>query len=300
MDLNHIAVFVAVAEQESFTGAATTLGLPKSSVSRTVSKLEEELGVRLLERTTRKLSLTDAGARYYARSRLALSDLGDATAEVGDLGTEPRGIVRLTAPNDVGVLALSDLLSDFAKLYPHIHVELTLTSRIVDLVGEGIDLAIRGGTLPDSTLVARKLFDSELALYAAPEYLDRRGTPANLLTLARHDCVLFRAKNARTTWHLTGPAGVESVEVTGRVSADDLLYVQRAVESGTGIGLVPIHLASKCPSSASLVRLLPEYSVPGPGAYLVAPSGRYQPARVLLLRDFLVERLVGRCVPPRH
>lgn len=300
MDLNHIAVFVAVAEQESFTGAAATLGLPKSSVSRTITKLEEELGVRLLERTTRKLSLTDAGARYYARSRLALSDLGDATAEVGDLGTEPRGIVRLTAPNDVGVLALSDLLAEFTRLYPNIHVELTLTSRVVDLVGEGIDLAIRGGTLPDSTLIARKLFDSELALYAASGYLERRGTPENLLALARHDCVLFRAKNARITWHLTGPLGVESVEVSGRVGADDLLFVQRAVESGIGIGLVPIALAQKCPSSRSLVRVLPEYSVPGPAAYVVAPPGRYQPARVTLLRDFLVERLADRCTNPKH
>lgn len=300
MDLNHIAVFVAVAEQESFTGAAATLGLPKSSVSRTITKLEEELGVRLLERTTRKLSLTDAGARYYARSRLALSDLGDATAEVGDLGTEPRGIVRLTAPNDVGVLALSDLLAEFARLYPLIHVELTLTSRVVDLVGEGIDLAIRGGTLPDSTLIARKLFDSELALYGAPGYLERRGSPENLLALARHDCVLFRAKNARITWHLTGPGGVESVEVSGRVGADDLLFVQCAVESGLGIGLVPIALAQKCPSSRSLVRVLSEYSVPGPAAYIVAPPGRYQPARVTLLRDFLVERLIDRCPRPKH
>lgn len=300
MDLNHIAVFVAVAEQESFTGAAATLGLPKSSVSRTVTKLEEELGVRLIERTTRKLSLTEAGARYYARSRLALSDLGDATAEVGDLGTEPRGVVRLTAPYDLGALVLSDLLAEFARLYPHIHVELMLTSRVVDLVGEGIDLAIRGGTLPDSSLIARKLFDAELALYASPEYLARRGTPENLLALARHDCVLFRAKNARATWRLTGPNGPEAVEVTGRIGADDLLFVQRAVESGIGIGLVSIAFAGTCPSSSGLVRVLPKYSLPGPAAYVVAPSGRYQPARVTLLRDFLVERLVGRCPSQIH
>jgi len=192
MDLNHVAVFARVVELESFTAAAKQLGLPKSSVSRTVTRLEDELGVRLLQRTTRTLHLTEVGRAYYERARGALSALDEAASAATNSSAEPRGTVRMTAPPDMGIMNLVDIVARFARKYPLVHIDISLSSRFVDLVAEGFDLALRAGKMADSSLVARKIGSDALGIYASANYLRRRGRPKTLADLADHDCVFPR------------------------------------------------------------------------------------------------------------
>jgi DNA-binding transcriptional LysR family regulator len=294
MDLNHVAVFARVVEQESFTAAAKQLGLPKSSVSRTVTRLEDELGVRLLQRTTRKLHLTEAGAAYYERARAALAALSEAASAATNLGAEPRGIVRMSAPSDMGSLHFGELVARFVRRYPLVHVEISFTSRYVDLVAEGFDLALRAGKLADSSLVARKIGSDSLGLFASPGYLRRRGRPKTLADLANHDCILFHAKHGKSEWQLTGPRGVERVTVRGPVNADEMGFVQQAVAAGVGIALLPtigVRLVASRGLMPMPVHLLPEYSIGGSGLHVVSPSTRLPSASVSAFRDFLVTEL---------
>jgi DNA-binding transcriptional LysR family regulator len=299
MDLNLVTAFVRVVEQQSFTSAAKALGLPKSSVSRRVTELEEELGVQLLHRTTRKLALTEAGRSYFEQAERALTELQAAAESATGMDTEARGIVRVTAPVDIGVMGLADVVTEFVREYPDIHVDLSLSSKVVDLVEEGFDIGIRAGKSHDSSLVARRLGDSGLGLYASPEYLKTRGRPQTLADLAEHDCVLFRGKHGKALWRLDGPNGeVSSIEVRGRVNVDDMLFVRQAVGVGLGIGLLPAIVIATCKRVGALdpvERILPEFSMGGAEVAVVTPSGPKRPRRVTLLRDFLVTRLTPRC-----
>lgn len=293
IDLNRIATFVRVVEAGSFTGAAARLGVPKSSVSRGVAHLEEELGARLLQRTTRKLMLTDAGRAYYERARAHLVALEDATNEVADMGREPRGTVRLTAPVDLGTAILAGIVTRFVRKHPKIRVELSLTGRRVDLVAEGFDIAVRAGTLEDSTLIVRRIALSSLALYATPAYLKKHGTPRTVAELAAHDMVVFRLGTPGTL-RFVGPDGPEEVMVRGPIEADDLGFVHAAVVEGAGIGLLPTFLcATDCHSEKArrTVRVLPHHTVPAAPINVVVPSTRQEPARVSLFREFLVAEL---------
>jgi DNA-binding transcriptional LysR family regulator len=292
--LNHVAVFVRVVETGSFTAAARALGLPKSSVSRSVSRLELELGVRLLQRTTRSVHLTDAGHAYYDKVSRALSEMQEAQTAVSDMQATPQGVVRVTAAVDIGSSVLAGLVASFLRKHPDIHVEMVLTGRFVNLVEEGVDLAVRAGKLDDSSLVARKVGTVEARLLVAPGYLKRKGTPKTVADLARHDCVLFRARRGQLSWELTGPKGVEKVDVTGKVSADDFAFVRQMMLAGSGIGLVPWTTCAQDTERGRLVRLLPEYAAPGGALHVVYPSARYVPQRVALLRDFLVQGLLER------
>jgi DNA-binding transcriptional LysR family regulator len=273
MDLNRISVFVKVVEARSFTAAAKALGLPKSSVSRSVSQLEDALGVRLLQRTTRTLHLTDAGQAYYETVARALVGIEEANAAAADLDKTPRGTIRMTAPVDVGTA----------------------------LLAEGFDLALRAGRLGDSSLVARRVGPSELALYASEPYLARRGAPKRVADLASHDCVVFRPTGERTRWVLNGPTGPEAVEVTGPVAADDFAFIVRAVEGGAGIGLLPSFLSAQCERGvvrSKLRRILPEHAVRGSYMHIVHPGSRYMPQRVALFRDFLCAELAKTPLNP--
>jgi DNA-binding transcriptional LysR family regulator len=294
MNLNHVSVFARVVELESFTAAAKQLGLPKSSVSRTVSALEAELGVRLLQRTTRKLHLTEAGQAYYERTRLALSSLEEAAQAASNLSAEPRGTVRIATPSDNGILSLADIVMRFTRQYPLVHIEIAMSPRRVDLVAEGFDLALRAGKLEDSTLVARKIGADSLGIYASPGYLRQRGKPKVLADLAQHDCVLFRGSHGKAEWRLNGPHGEESVTVRGRVNVDEMSFVQTALAAGLGIALMPsvgVRLMAKRGLLPNPVHLLPEYSLAGGDLSVVSPSARFQTAAVVAFRDFLVAEL---------
>jgi DNA-binding transcriptional LysR family regulator len=299
MDLNLITAFVRVVEGQSFTEAGKALGLPKSSVSRRVSELEKELGVRLLHRTTRKLTLTEAGRTYFEQAERALLGLDAAAEAAAGLDREPRGTVRLTVPMEIGMMSMSDLLADFARRYPDIHVELSLDSRPVNLAEEGFDIGVRTGRSLDPSVVVRRLGNIDIGLFASTEYVARRSAPQLLEQLAAHDCVLFRAQQQKTSWRLEGPDGAVSVvEVHGRISTDETLFVWQAVQSGLGIGLLPLHAVSSCTAGgkiAPLVRVLPDYAVRGDELQVVVPSGTKRPHRVTLLRDYMIESLAARC-----
>jgi DNA-binding transcriptional LysR family regulator len=285
-----VAAFVRVVEAESFTAAAQLLGLPKSSVSRSVARLEEDLGVRLLQRTTRRLHLTDAGSAFYQKARGALSALEEAALTAADLGHEPRGTVRLTAPVDLGQF-LAEPLTRFCREHPQIQVDLVLTARIVDMIREGFDLALRASRLKDSSLIARKVGSFADGLYAAPAYLKRQGTPTTLAELAGHECILFRARAGRSTWTLRGPKGEEHVDVAGSINVDDMSFIVHAAEAGAGIAYLPHVLAARSVAAKRLVRILQEHCRIHADLSLVLPTGRHVPTRVALLRDFLLEAL---------
>jgi DNA-binding transcriptional LysR family regulator len=293
-DLNLVSTFTRVAELGSFTAAGEALGMPKSSVSRAVSRLEDALGVRLLQRTTRKLTLTQAGERYLAEVRGPMARVAEASDDVAEMGREPRGLVRVSVPPPVGDRDLPGLFAEFLRAYPKIRIELVVANRRVNLIEEGIDLAVRAGTLDDSTLVARKVGVSELGMYAAPSYLERRGRPRNLAAVALHDCILHKTAVGLYPWRLTGPRGVERVEVTGPVVADDLDTVRLLTMAGVGIALMPDVAVRAEVESGALVRVLPSYALRGAPLHLVSAPLRHVPARVALLRDFLLREIPRR------
>jgi DNA-binding transcriptional LysR family regulator len=310
MDLNLVATFVKVAEASGFTAAARALGLPTSSVSRKVSTLEATLKVRLIQRSTRKLILTEAGRAYFERARASLAGLADATSAVADMSRDVAGPIRLTAaPDSSGILA--GFLAEFLARYPKVRLEVLLTPRRVDLVAEGVDLALRAGRrLDDSSLVVRRIGPADLGLYAAPAYLRRAGTPRTLAELSRHRFVLFGPPDTRRTLKLVGPRGEETVEIDGPITVDELSFGTDVAAAGVGIGLAAAIFAEGPPARARggkrppLVRVLPEYRFAGSELNLVSPPTAYEPTRVSLLRDFLAQRygdLFRRCqaVPAR-
>jgi len=290
IDLNDVAAFVQVVTAASFTQAARQLGLPKSAVSRRVARLEDALGARLLQRTTRRLHLTDAGTHYYREATEALAALDDAKEAVGELQAEPRGTVRITAPGDFHD-HLEEPLSEFAERYPKVYVEVVLTGRRVDLVGEGFDLALRAGHLLDSSLRVRRLGTTPLVTMAAPAYLERHGTPQRPEELANHTCVLFRSENGQSRWQLSGPDGERAVTVRGPVGSDDFALIRDLAKRGVGIALVPLHSCLADITANELERVLPAWSGPAGALFLVYPPSPQVPQRVVLLREHLYERL---------
>jgi DNA-binding transcriptional LysR family regulator len=285
VDLHRVAIFVKVVEEGGFTAAAKVLGLPKSSVSRAVSLLEEELGARLLRRTTRSVAPTEAGAAFYERAARGLAEIDEAREAVVDLEAEIRGPVRITTSVDAGVM-LSPMIASFIELHPAVQVEVVLTGRVVDLIEEGFDLALRLGPLRDERLVAKRLPAITAAVYGSPAYLERHGTPTRVKELEAHRCVLFRTRG-RATWTLVGPDGEETAEVGGAVSVDDFAFAVQMVAAGAGLGLLPTFVAERAP----VERVLPEHSTPGAPMHLVHAAGRYLPRRVVALRDHLLAAL---------
>jgi DNA-binding transcriptional LysR family regulator len=291
IDLNRVAVFVRVAEAGSFTAAARALRLPTSSVSRAVANLEDELGARLLTRSTRKVSLTESGAHFFQRMQAVLAEAEEASEAAAGAGRDPRGVVRLTAPVDLGLQVLPPLLATLIARHPGLELELVLTSRHVDLIDEGIDLALRGGRLEESSLVARKIGPSSLGVFASPGYLARHAPPRTVADLARHACLRYGGRGGARPWRLTGPRGDEAVTVTGPIVCDDMLFLREMALAGAGLALLPVENVAVDVKAKRLVRVLPKYSLGGAGLYLLWPSRRLVPARVAAVRDFLIEEL---------
>jgi DNA-binding transcriptional LysR family regulator len=285
VDLHDVSAFLAVVESESFTKAAARLGIAKSAVSRRVQSLEDALGVRLLHRTTRRLQPTEAGRAYAAKAARALESISEANETARDMGDAPRGVVRFTAPVDLCEAMLPATLVRFAEQYPQIRVDVLATARYVDLVAEGVDLALRFGALADSSLVARKLPAGRSVLLASKRYLSQRGTPKRLSDLADHDFVLFRAPSGTMRIELEGPNGREAVEVHGRLGGDDLSFVRRAAVEGAGIAYMPTFLVFDALVRGELVLVLPKYASKSAVGHLVFPSARFLPKRVQLLAD---------------
>ena len=289
MDLNRVALFVRVVEAGGFTAAAAALSLPKSSVSRSVALLERELNVRLLQRTTRQISLTHQGRVFFEAVRPAVTALEEADALARESETALRGVVRVSIPPDHGPIAAA--LTAFIREHPGIRIEAAVASRYVDLVAEGFDLAVRAGKLSDSSLVARKVCITELCVVGAPAYLRRRGRPRAIGALPDHDWVLYRTRPSHEALTLTGPGGTRKVAVTAALVADDIFFCRAAVEAGAGLALLPLLSAATALESGALEVVLPEWRAVGAPLWVVVPSARFLPARVSLLRDFLIAQL---------
>jgi DNA-binding transcriptional LysR family regulator len=270
----------------SFTAAAKEAGLPKSSLSRTLTNLEAELGVRLLHRTTRKLALTEIGQAYFESVRPAFEIVEDATFRALEHDTNPHGLVRIAAPADFRGLARE--LTRFMRTHPGIQIDARLGARYVDLVAEGVDLAVRIGRLEDSSLTARKLGDVEVGLMASPSYLRRHGRPRTIEDLADHHWILFRPRASRTAVSLTGPDGERTIDVTASLIADDMRFCHDACEAGAGIARLPLT------GDDRLERVLPRWSAGLTQAWILTPASKLLPRRVSLLRDHLVANL------PKH
>jgi DNA-binding transcriptional LysR family regulator len=293
MDLNRARTFVRVVESGGFTRAAEQLRLPPSSISRSVARLEAELGVTLLERTTRKIALTDAGRAYFDRARDALAGLEEANALALDAAREVHGPIRVAVPLDFAA-TLGGAIAPFAAQYPRVRIELVFTAGGAGLVGDVVDLAVVLGRLPDSSLVARRLGTAAHQLFAAPAYLAARGRPRSLAELARHDGVLMRASGGEGRWELVGPRGPEQVDITGRLVGDHSQIVVDATIAGLGIALLPTFVGDARVADGTLERVLPRYSAERP-LHLVTHASRHLPRRVALFRDFLGTSLAGGC-----
>jgi DNA-binding transcriptional LysR family regulator len=289
MDLNDIVVFTKVVETKSFTGAAEQLGLPKSTVSRKLAQLEERLGVRLVQRTTRKLALTDIGEAYYARCARIVADVNAAEQLVTDMQATPRGRVRITAPIDLATKYLGTMISEFTAIHGDVFVELEATDRVVDLIEEGFDVGIRFGQLPESTLIARKLCSIGAMLVASPAYLAKRGTPTNIEQLDEHDRVLFTPVPRVQSWTLVDGDEHPAYEFgrPARFASNNVGAVYSAVVAGGGISVLSDFQVACDIHSGRLVHILPEWKGRTFDVHAVYPARQNLPPRLSLLLEFL-------------
>jgi DNA-binding transcriptional LysR family regulator len=295
MDLNRLDVFEAVARTRSFSGGARELGIPKSSASRGIARLEADLGVQLLLRTTRQVSLTAAGTALYDRVAPLLGSVKAALGELPEREEEPAGELRVTAPVDLGVLFLAEVVTRYTTRYPAVSVELHLTNRVVDLVRERFDVALRvAPRLRDSTLVVRKAAPIVLQLFASPLYLAHRGAPRSEEDLAEHDWVTFRTGPQRL--RAGAPEEVLGVAPRSRIVCDDLLFVRDAVRAGAGVALLPTFVAEPEVISGRLVRILPRFERITGHLHIVAPAMKHVPRKVLAFRELVLELLRARGV----
>jgi LysR family transcriptional regulator AphB len=219
LDLNEISMFVQVVQAGSFAGAARRMGMPPNTLSRHIRQLEEHLGVRLLQRSTRKLMLTEAGRSLHDRSASQVNDLTEAARQLAGESQEPTGTVRVAAPADFFDVYLMAWVAEFLQHYPGVQLDFVLSDKRIDLIDEGIDVAFRGGDLPDSSLIARRVGTGSQVLAASPDYLQAQGTPDTLQALSMHQCIRPSSQAPRTPWHLDGPQGPVHVEVPRAVSA---------------------------------------------------------------------------------
>lgn len=268
-DLNDVEVFARVVQRSGFSRAAKDLGVPPSTVSRRVSRLEDSLGVRLLQRTTRTIHLTEAGRIYFERISQALREIESAEVSLRNVQGTPRGRVRMSTVSEP---FLEHVLFDFLERYPDVSLDLDKSHRRVDLVAEGYDLAVRAGALPDSSLVAHKLQSWGSRLVASPAYLERRGTPRSLLDLRNHDCVILGTSSLSATWQLNGPKGLERVNVTGRFAVNSLLSAVDGARRGLGIGLLSGHVIERDLRSGALVEVMADHAPPPVDLWVVYPS----------------------------
>jgi len=289
MDLNEIVVFAKVVQAQSFTAAARALGLPKSTVSRKVSALEERLGTRLLQRTTRTLSLTDAGRAYHVHAARVVSELEEADRAVSSMQGAPRGLLRVTAP--LAFDLLGPIVSSYLVRYPEVDVQMTCTDRVVDLVDEGFDLAVRAGRLADSSLVARQLGAGHNLVVASPRLLARYGAVRRPQDLERLPALVFGAGPERARWRLVREGDEVTVSVTPRFETNDYGILQEAALAGVGVALLPALRCERAVRQKRLQRLLPAWQSPAVPLQAVYPSTRLLSPKVKSFVDHLQQQL---------
>lgn len=291
MDLNELLVFTRVVQTGSFTGAAKLLGMPKSSVSRKVSELEDRVGARLLQRTTRKLGLTDAGRIYFDRSARIVAEIEETEKAVGQTQAEPRGLLRVTAP--LSFSALAPVVTEYLRRHPDVQVDLVCTDRRTDLVEEGFDVAVRAGPLDDSSLVARRVGEARRVLAATPAYLKRRGTPKVPGDLEKHDCIVFGAGATPNVWKLRSGDQTIEVRTTPRFTVNDPGMVAELARAGIGIAALPAFNFADDVAAGKLREVLADWSLPTAPLHVLYPTGRHLSPKVAVFVDLVAKGLLG-------
>jgi DNA-binding transcriptional LysR family regulator len=292
--LGSIELFCMAAELGGFTAAATAAGVTPAAVSRSVARLEQRLGVRLFVRTTRQIRLTDGGRTYFEQCRQALNQLADAEREVSGGQAVPAGALRISAPTPYAHYRLLPLLGEFRRKYPEVTLDIHVSNRNIDFAEEGFDLAIRGRTPPDSSLVARKLEDAELVLVASPAYLKRAGRPKSLEDLARHECIQFELPSTgkRIPWPFMRNGVQEEILTEGGLCcAEDVLGVVTLARTGAGIVQTYRFIVEQDLARGDLVELLPKHGGTSRPFILLYPHARHLPLRARTFVDFLVAHL---------
>jgi DNA-binding transcriptional LysR family regulator len=292
-DLSEMLVFVRVVERRSFSAAARALGMTTSAISKRIAALEGKLRTRLLHRTTRQLSTTDAGQALYQRLGRVFADLEDAEREVVGLGGSLRGVVRVSASLTFGQLHLAPLVADFLLANPELRVELHLNDRFVDVVGEDFDVAIRIGRLLDSSLIARKLAPDGRVVCAAPAYLERHGVPRTPGDLVRHNCMRHTYSDS-PTWSFEGPSGPVDVKVQGSFHVNHTGAVREAALRGLCLAVLPMFAAADDIRSGALRAVLEDYRMADTAIYALTPQGVHPTVKVRAFVDFLADKLPAR------
>jgi DNA-binding transcriptional LysR family regulator len=290
LDLNQVRMFVQVVRARSFAAAARRLNMPANTLSRQVRQLEAALATRLMQRSTRKLTLTEAGSSFYDRCAAAVDEVLEAGRSVVGANGVPGGTVRVAAPVDFLEIFAVEWLGQFLAEHPKVRIELVLADSRADLIGEGIDVAFRGGFEDEPRHVYRRLVRQQLKLVASPAYLESRGSPADLAALMRHDCLISGPSTA-AIWALSGPRGLEEVRVSGRVSANTSRALLRSCLAGLGIALLPDMLIIADIRAGKLLHVLPEYRRAGADFSILLPSHEQIPAAVAAFVAFATGKL---------
>jgi DNA-binding transcriptional LysR family regulator len=290
MDLDAVRVFVKVVQAGSFSQAARQLGMPNSTVSARVAQLERQLGVGLLQRTTRRLRLTEAGESYFRRASRAVEEIFSAEAQVSSTHSDPQGSLRITAPIDMASDCFANLISEIRKAHPKISVEFVFTDEVVDLIAQGMDIAIRAGHLKDSRLVARRVGTACWTPFASPSYLRKAGTPIHPRELRNHALVQF-TRMGREHWRLSRGKHLVSVPLPHQVMVNDFTLVKSLAMSGNGIALLPTYACRTELGLGTLVRVLPEWVGKADPVHVVYPAQKFVPAKVRAFADLAADRL---------
>ena len=291
-----IEVFVRVARAGSFSAAARDLDQTPSAVSKQIGRLEDRLGARLFDRTTRRVRLTEVGAAFFERCARIVSEMDEAERAVSHSYGTPRGTLRLNAPVVFARLHVVPLLAEFLAAYPEVRIDVTFNDRFVDLLEEGVDVAIRIGELVDSSLIARRLALNRRVVCGAPPYFERNGFPERPADLAGHNCLVYTYRASRNDWRLVcanekGREGQEVVRVSGNLETNNAEVIHGAMLNGAGLGLLPLWLVGEDLRTGRLVRALPDYHGADSAVYVVYPPGRHLSPKVRCFIDFLAERL---------
>ncbi len=284
MDLNEAAVFVKVVEAGSFSAAARLLGLPTSTVSTRVARLERRLGVTLLQRTTRRLHLTEAGELYYQHASTGLGHMLDAEAAVTESAGEPKGLLRVTAPADVGDLILAEIINQMRHHCSKVSIEMVLMNRYVDLIAEGVDVAIRTGSLKDSTLVAKNVGIARWAPFASPGYLKSAPKLTTPQALSQHSCLQFTPLG-KEAWTLSNKRDSVTIPMSGQVMVNDIGVIRSMALASEGVALLPLYLCRHESDGDRLVRVLPEWHAKADPIHLVYPRQRFMPPKLRAFVD---------------
>ena len=293
--LTEMEAFVRVVEQGGFTDAARKMGLSKSAVSKHVSALEARLAVRLLNRTTRRVTPTEVGLAYYERARTVLSEAQEADSMVTAMQAVPSGLLRVSAPVNFGISQVAPAVARFLAACPNVDVDMVLDDRFVELIAEGFDVAIRIGTLADSSLKARKLAEARGVVAASPGYLAAAGTPRTIGELSEHRLLNYAQPSGGAIWRLRAPSGEErQVRVAGRLTINNGEALMKAAEAGLGISQIPSFMLGDALTSGRLVEVLADRPPDFLGIYAVYPQGRFPQPKLRAFVDFLAEHFKGK------